>query len=162
MKALKGDIRIFIAIAILILIIISFSSLTLFFAMTNRSIFFLSSSTTNIAYAQLYRNTTQVWTDKLNNIKIQFSYLPEKPTADDTIQLQFSTQNLQTGSHLKNLTAKVTIFNDPIYKYDNITVADGDFSIRRLFLDSGMHQVILKVASKDYSLALASFNISVL
>jgi hypothetical protein len=119
------------------------------------------SNSTN-AYAHLYSNITQAWTDKLNNIKIQFSYLPEKPTADNTVQLQFSIQNLQTGSHLKNLTAKVTIFNDPIYKYDNITVSDGDFSIRRLFLDSGMHQVILNVSSKDYSLALASFNISVL
>jgi len=37
-------------------------------------------------------------------------------------------QNLQTGSHLKGLTAKVTIFNDPTHKYDNITVTDGDFS----------------------------------
>lgn len=143
---------------ILFLIIISFFSLILFFTITI-SIF----SNTTAAYAHLYSNNiTQVWTDKLNNIKIQFSYLPEKPTADDTIQLQFSIQNLQTGIHLKNLTAKVTIFNDPIYKYDNITVSDGDFSIRRLFLDSGMHQVILKVSSKDYSLALASFNISVL
>lgn len=115
-----------------------------------------------IARAHLYSNITQAWTDKLNNVKIQFSYLPEKPTADDTVHLQFSIQNLQTGIHLKDLTAKVTIFNDPIYKYDNITVSDGDFSIRRLFLDSGMHQVILKVSSKDYSLALASFNISVL
>src|SRR6188472_3127690 len=143
---------------ILFLIIISFFSLILFFTITI-SIF----SNTTAAYAHLYSNNiTQVWTDKLNNIKIQFSYLPEKPTADDTIQLQFSIQNLQTGIHLKDLTAKVTIFNDPIYKYDNITVNDGDFSIRRLFLDSGMHQVILKVSSKDYSLALASFNISVL
>jgi hypothetical protein len=62
--------------------------------------------------------------------------LPEKPTADDTIQLQVSIPNLQTGSHLKDLTAKLTIFNDPIYKYDNIIVIDGDFSsIRQLFLD---------------------------
>ena len=143
---------------ILFLIIITFFSLILFFTITI-SIF----SNTTAAYAHLYSNNiTQVWTDKLNNIKIQFSYLPEKPTADDTIQLQFSIQNLQTGTHLKDFTAKVTIFNDPIYKYDNITVSDGDFSIRRLFLDSGMHQVILKVSSKDYSLALASFNISVL
>jgi hypothetical protein len=138
----------------------SFFSLILFFTITNSIIF--SNFTTIIAHAHLYSNITQVWTDKLNNIKIQFSYLPEKPTAEDTTQLQFSMQNLQTGSHLKDLTAKVTIFNDPIYKYDNITVIDGDFSIRRLFLDSGMHQVILKVSSKDYSLALASFNISVL
>lgn len=134
--------------------------LTLIFNNTISDIF--CNSATIVAHAHVYSNITQVWTDKLNNIKVQFSYLPEKPTADDIIQLQFSIQNLQTGSHLKDLTAKVTIFNDPIYKYDNITVTDGDFSIRHLFLDSGMHQVILKVSSKDYSIVLASFNISVL
>jgi len=30
---------------------------------------------------------------------------------DDLIQLQFSIQNLQTGNHLKNLIAKVTLIN---------------------------------------------------
>ena len=58
----------------------------------------------------------------------QFSYLPEKPSMDDLLQLQFSIQNLQNGSHLKNLIAKVTVTNNPIYKFDNITIADGDFS----------------------------------
>jgi hypothetical protein len=81
---------------------------------------------------------------------------------DDLIQLQFSIQNLQTGNHLKNLFAKVTVTNNnPIYKFENITIADGDFSIRCPFLDPGMHQVIVKVDSKDYSLALASFKISI-
>ena len=142
---------------ILFLIIISFFSLILFFTITI-SIF----SNTTAAYAHLYSNNiTQVWTDKLNNIKIQFSYLPEKPTADDIIQLQFSIQNFQTGSHLKDIIAKVTVTNEPLYRFDNIAVTDGDFSLRCPFLDSGMHQVILKVASKDYSLALASFKISV-
>jgi hypothetical protein len=46
------------------------------------------------------------------------------------------------------------MFNDPTYKFDNITVSDGDFSIRRLFLDFGIPQVIVKVVSKDYSIAL--------
>lgn len=82
---------------ILLLIIMSFFSLILFFNMTMNNIF----SNSTIAYAHLYSNITQLWTDKLNNIKIQFSYLPEKPTAYNIIQLQFSVQNLQTGSHFK-------------------------------------------------------------
>jgi hypothetical protein len=103
---------------ILFLIVISFFSLILFFTITI-SIF----SNTTAAYAHLYSNNiTQVWTDKLNNIKIQFSYLPEKPTADDIIQLQFSIQNFQTGSHLKDIIAKVTVTNEPLYRFDNITV----------------------------------------
>ena len=80
---------------------------------------------------------------------------------DDLIHLQFSIQDLHTGNHLKNPIAKVTVTNNPLYKFDNITVADGDFSIKCPFLDPGMHQVIVKVDSTVYSLALASFNLSV-
>lgn len=113
------------------------------------------------SYNLIVSNIPQVWTDESNNIKIQFSYLPEMPTADDIIQLQFTIQNLQTGSNLNDLIAYVTVSNEPLYKFNNITVTHGDFSIRCPFLDSGMHQVILKIASKDYSLALASFNVSI-
>ena len=85
---------------------------------------------------------------------------------DDLIHLQFSIQDLHTGKHLKNLIAKVILINrsyGAIYKLGNVVVADGDFSIRCPSLDSGMHQVILKINSKDYSIAsLASFNMSVL
>jgi hypothetical protein len=117
----------------------------------------------NTTYAHIYSNITKVWTDRENNIKIQFSYLPKHPTMDDLTHLQFSIQDLHTCKHLKNLIAKVTVTNNPLYKFDNIPVVDGDFSIRCPSLDSGMHQVILKVNSKDYSFAsLASFNLSVL
>ena len=102
-----------------------------------------------------------VWTDRSNNIKIQFSYSPESPTIGDIIQLQFNIQDLQSGSHLKDLIAYVTVTNDPLYKFNKIAVIDGNFSVRCPSLDSGIHQVILKVDSKDNSLALASFNISV-
>ena len=120
----------------------------------------------NTAYAHIYSNITQVWTDRQNNIKIQFSYLPEHPTMDDLIRLQFSMQDLHTGKHLKNLIANVILINrsfGAIYKLGNVAVTDGDFSIRCPSLDSGMHQVILKINSNDYSIAsLASFNMSVL
>ena len=117
-------------------------------------------------YAHLSSNIiTQTWIDRQNNLKIQFSYIPVQPTMDDLIQLQFSIQNLQTGNHLKNLVTKVTLINtsyDTIYKLGNIAVADGDFSIKCPSLDSGMHQVIIKVNSKDYSFAtLASFKMYV-
>ena len=121
-----------------------------------------------IVYAHLFSNNiTQTWIDRENNLKIQFSYIPEQPTMDDIIQLQFSIQNLQTGNHLKNLIAKVTLINtsyNATYKLgNNIAVADGDFSIKCPSLDSGMHQVIIKINSKDYSFAtLASFKMYVL
>ena len=83
---------------------------------------------------------------------------------EDLIQLRFSIQNLQTGNHLKNLVAKITLINtdyNATYKLGNITVTDGDFSIKSPTLDPGAHQVIIKINSKDYS-SLASFNMSVL
>ena len=102
-----------------------------------------------------------VWIDNLNNIKIQFSYSPQSPTIDDTVQLHFDIQDLQSGSNLKDLVAYVTVINDPLYKFNKIAVTDGNFSIRCPSLEEGIHQVILKVDSKGYSLALASFNIPV-
>src|SRR5690349_9235635 len=122
------------------------------------------SNTGNITYAHIYNNNVQEWRDRQNNIKIQFSYLPEHPTMEDLIQLRFSIQNLQTGNHLKNLVAKITLINtdyNATYKLGNITVTDGDFSIKSPTLDPGVDRVIIKINSKDYS-SLASFNMSVL
>jgi hypothetical protein len=122
------------------------------------------SNTANTAYAHIYNNITQEWRDRQNNIKIQFSYLPEHPTMEDLIQLRFSIQNLQTGNNLKNLVAKITMINtdyNATYKLGNITVTDGDFSIKSPTLDPGVHRVIIKINSKDYS-SLASFSMSVL
>jgi hypothetical protein len=98
-----------------------------------------SNNNNDIVYAHLSSNIiTQTWIDRENNLKIQFSYMPEQPTMDDLIQLQFSIQNLQTGNHLKNLIAKVTLINtsyNAIYKLGNVAVADGDFSIKCPSLD---------------------------
>ena len=55
----------------------------------------------------------------------------------------------------------MTVTNDPIYKFNKIAVTDGNFSVRCPSLDEGIHQIILKINSEGYSLALASFNISV-
>jgi hypothetical protein len=43
-------------------------------------------------------STKQLWMDRENNIKIQFTYSPEKPIVDALTELKFSIQNLQTGS----------------------------------------------------------------
>jgi hypothetical protein len=80
------------------------------------------SNTANTAYARIYNNIPQEWKYRQNNIKIQFSYLPEHPTMEDLIQLRFSIQNLQTGNHLKNLVAKITMINtdyNATYKLGN-------------------------------------------
>jgi hypothetical protein len=117
----------------------------------------LSSSTTT---------TQQTWIDKLNNLKIQFGYLPAKPIIDAPTQLKFSVQDLQTGQQLKNLSARAVVLNNVggqqrSFKFTNITAApDGTYSVKYLFPDSGLYNVITKIDSKDSS-SLASFNVPV-
>jgi hypothetical protein len=112
-------------------------------------------------------NTTQqIWIDKLNNLKIQFGYLPARPIIDAPTQLKFSVQNLQTGEQLKNFSARAVVLSNAggqqrSFKFTNITAApDGTYSVKYLFPDSGLYQVLTKIDSNDFT-SLASFNISV-
>jgi hypothetical protein len=50
--------------------------------------------------------------DKLNNLKIQFTYLPEKPIIDTPTELKFNVQNLQSGSQMKDLSARVVVLTN--------------------------------------------------
>src|ERR687885_1744118 len=78
-----------------------------------------------------YGNTTtnstqQTWVDKLNNLKIQFGYLPKEPIVDKPTELKFTVQNLQTGEQIKNLSARVVVLNNAggqqrSFKFTNIT-----------------------------------------
>ena len=117
--------------------------------------------------SSLSSNTTQqTWIDKLNNLRIQFGFLPAKPIIDSPTQLKFSVQNLQTGEQLKNLSARVVVLNNAggqqrSFKFSNVTAGpDGTYSVKYLFPDSGLYNVITKIDSKDLS-SLASFNVSV-
>jgi hypothetical protein len=110
-------------------------------------------------------NRTQTWTDKLNNLKVQFTYSPDNPAIDTPTELNFNVLNLQTGSHLKDLFARIVVLTNSggqqrSFKFTNISGADGNFSVKYLFPDSGSYQVISKIDSKD-STTLASFNVFV-
>ena len=112
-------------------------------------------------------NTTQqTWVDKLNNLKIQFGYLPKEPIIDKPTELKFSLQNLQTGEQLNdNISARVVVINSVggqqrSFKFTNITAPTGIFSVNYLFPDSGQYNVITKIDSKDFT-SLASFNVPV-
>ena len=116
----------------------------------------------NFAYAHITGDRTQQWINPQDNVKIQFTYEPEKPLIGSPTELKFSVQNLQTGQHLKDLFAKVTIINGQrIFKFNNLTVSDGDFSVNSTFPNEGTYQVILRINSKDYAIALASFRVFV-
>jgi hypothetical protein len=114
------------------------------------------------AYAHLTDSRTQQWIDPEQNVKIQFIYEPEKPLPETPTELKFSVQNLKTGEHLKELFAKVVVLNTQGYsKLNNIAISNGDFSVNSTFPIEGTYQVILRINSKDYGIALASFKIFV-
>jgi hypothetical protein len=47
-----------------------------------------------------------------------------------------------------------------LFKFENITVPNGDFSVKYIFPDDGTHQVILRVDS-NHLVELASFQVFV-
>ena len=126
----------------------------------------LSVVTTNICHAQP-SNGTQLWTDPENDVKILFIYSPSNPTIDKPTELKFSVSNLLTGQNLKNLMAMVVIITgstgqERTFKFNNIYAPNGDFSVKYLFPDSGMYQVITRINSNNpQSISLASFRVIV-
>jgi hypothetical protein len=120
-----------------------------------------TTATQHLSYAHLYGNRTQDWINSRDGVKIQFTFQPEKPIIDTFTELKFSVQNLTTGDHLKDFTARVVVTNGQrLFKFENITVADGDFSVKYIFPDDGSHQVITRINEKN-SATLASFNVFV-
>ena len=125
----------------------------------------LSSSINAFGQSSSSPSTQQTWPDKLNNLKIQFGYLPKEPVIDKPTELGFTVQNLQTSEQIKNLSARVVMVNNVggqlrTFKFANITAPNGIFSVKYLFPDSGSYNIITKVDAKDFT-SLASFNVFV-
>jgi len=113
------------------------------------------------SYAHIPAGKVQEWKNAKDNIKIEFAYSPAKPIIDTFTALNFSVQNLKTGEHVKDFTARVVVTNGQrLFKFENITVPDGDFSVKYIFPDDGTHQVILRLNSK-HLVELASFQVFV-
>lgn len=116
----------------------------------------------NSAYADITSNTTRKWLNPQDNVKIQFTYKPDKPLIGSPTELKFSVQDLQTGQHLKDLPVKVTIMNGQrFFRFYNLKIPNADFSVYPTFLNEGTYQLILRINSKDYAIALASFRVFV-
>lgn len=106
-------------------------------------------------------NNTQIWNNTEDNIQIEFGYLPEKPIIDTFTKLAFSVTNLRTGDHSVEGIARVTVTNGQrLFKFNNVSVQNGDFSVDYLFPDDGTHQVLLRLDKSD-SINLASFQVCV-
>ena len=107
-------------------------------------------------------NKIQEWVHQNDGIKIQFTYIPDRPIIDTFTELKFSVLNLTSGDHIKDFLARVVVTNGQrLFKFENITVADGDFSVKYLFPDDGTHQVITRIDTKDSINLLSSFNVFV-
>ena len=121
----------------------------------------------NSTIGQSSTSGTQSWLDRENNLRIVFSYTPAIPIIDTPTDLKFSIQNLQTGKPVTDLSARVVILTNSsgterIFRFTNITVPDGVFSIKYLFPDTGLYQVITRITSQSNGVAsLASFKVFV-
>ncbi len=124
-----------------------------------------------------YSNNIQTWVDRLNNVKIQFSYSPPYPFVGNVSQLSFQATNSSTNKplqishiHLALITNVTASFNNSrtfnnkndFVTFDNLSSAHGIFSLKYQFLAEGTHQIILKINTVDNESLLASFDIPVL
>jgi hypothetical protein len=105
----------------------------------------------------------QDWIVSGNDIKLEFTYEPEKPIIDTFTELKFSVENTTTGDHIRDgASARVVVTKGQrLFKFENISVGNnGHFSVKYLFPDDGTHQVITRVDAKN-SANIASFNVFV-
>ena len=99
--------------------------------------------------------------DQHDKIKVQFGYDRENININTLTNLKFSVLNLTTEEHNKNFLARVVVTDGlEVFRFDNITVSDGDFSIKHSFANYGTHQVILR-ADTNSSITSASFDVAI-
>jgi len=107
-------------------------------------------------------NKTQEWISQKDAVKILFTYQPERPIIDTFTKLEFSVINMTNNENLKDFDARVVVTNGQrLFKFENITVRDGDFSVEYIFPDDGTHQVITRIDKGADVQVLASFNVFV-
>ena len=107
-------------------------------------------------------NKTQEWISEKDDGKILFTYQPERPIIDTFTKLEFNVINLTNNENLKNFDARVVVTNGQrLFKFENITVPDGDFAVEYIFPDDGTHQVLTRIDKESAVQVLASFNVFV-
>ena len=107
-------------------------------------------------------NKTQEWISQKDDVKILFTYQPERPVIDTFTKLEFSVINLTNNENLEDFDARVVVTNGQrLFKFENISVPDGNFSVEYLFPDDGTHQIITRVDKDATVQVLASFSVFV-
>jgi hypothetical protein len=107
----------------------------------------------------------QLWTDSDHDLKIRFVYEPKIPIVDKPTELKFTVQRISTGDYVKDLEANVLVTDNISgqfrnFKFDNVSAPDGQFSVKYLFPDTGLFEIIARVRSQDVQ-ALAAFEVIV-
>ena len=107
----------------------------------------------------------QIWIDNLSSIKTIFTYSPASPVIDKPTQLRFDVVQLQNGTKLGNLSARVIVLStasgqERSFIFPNVVSNNGSFSVTYLFPDSGSYQVISRIDSKGF-VTLSSFRVFV-
>ena len=132
--------------------------LLLFFGFT----LFLYLNNSNLIYSHIPTNnqiSIQEIVDQHDKIKVQFAYDQDKIKINTLTDLKFSVLNSTTEEHIKNFLVRVVVTEgSELFGFDNISVRDGDFSIKHSFVNYGSHQVILRVDTNS-SIIPASFNL---
>jgi hypothetical protein len=138
-----------------------------FFVLVFLSISILPLNTQSSEAQSVNVNVTnpQIWTNAEQNLKIQFTYQPRKPVLDQPTELKFVVQNLKTGDYLKNLVANILVTHNSSgqfsnFRFSNIPVPSGQFSVKYLFQDTGIFEIITRVSGKEIA-ALAAFKVIV-
>jgi hypothetical protein len=128
----------------------------------------LGSTLSNVSYAQSSLNITsplnktQEWKSEKDGMKILFTYQPERPIIDTFTKLEFSAINLTNNEGLKDFDARVVVTNGQrLFKFENITVPNRDFSVEYIFPDDGTHQVLTRIDKGMSVRVLASFDVFV-
>ena len=123
---------------------------------------FLYLNNSNLIYSHIPTNNQiaiQEIVDQHDKIKVQFAYDQDKIKINTLTDLKFSVLNSTTEEHIKNFLARVVVTEgSELFGFDNITVRDGDFSVKHSFANYGTHQVILRVDTNS-SIIPASFNL---
>jgi hypothetical protein len=123
---------------------------------------FLYLNNSNLIYSHIPTDNQiaiQEIVDQHDKIKVQFAYDQDKIKINTLTDLKFSVLNSTTEEHIKNFLARVVVTEgSELFGFDNITVRDGDFSVKHSFANYGSHQVIVRVDT-NYSIIPASFNL---
>ena len=132
------------------------------FFMVLYSIILVSGNELLSSEAHFVAKNTQQWESKQGNVLIQFAYEPERPIIDTFTELKFNIQNLSTGQHVENFTGRVVVTNGQrLFKFENISIPAGHFSVKYIFPDDGTHQVLLRLdRGNDFKIP-ASFDVFV-